>query len=272
MARRRRRKSGNSAGPIIAAALLGVLSLLIVGGFIYLKVKASSNPEIDKASLCPVDGPKEITAVLLDVTDPISKATALDLRNQFQAVVAAVPVGGLVQVYTLTENEGELKRTFSGCNPGSGETVDEWTNNPTIAQKRWEDGFQKPLDEIAERLDKGEAAKQSPIMAGIQNINLEVFGTPQNREIPKHLVVASDMIEHTAAFSMYRDGVEYARFEKSPARDRFRTSLAGISFRILGFQRPDLNFGAEQLAEFWKTWVVNNNGDAYRFTRLEGIR
>ncbi|MEY9097990.1 hypothetical protein ABIA24_000899 [Sinorhizobium fredii] len=272
MARRRRRKSGNSAGPIIAAVLLGVLSLVILGGFIYLKVKAGSNPELDKASLCPVDGPKEITAVLLDVTDPISQATALDLRNEFQAIVSAVPVGGLVQVYTLTETEGELNRTFSGCNPGSGENVDEWTSNPRIAQKRWEEGFQKPLDEIAKRLDEGAAGQQSPIMAGIQKINLEVFGAPQHRAIPKQLVVASDMIEHTAAFSMYRDGAQYDRFEESPARDRFRTALDGTAVRILDFQRPGLDFDAEQLADFWKNWVGNNRGAAYRFTRLEGIR
>jgi hypothetical protein len=272
MARRRRRKSGNSAGPIIASVLLGVLSLSILGGFIYLKIKAGSTPEVDKASLCPVDGPKEITAVLLDVTDSISEATALDLRNEFQAIVSAVPVGGLVQVYTLTETEGELNRTFSGCNPGSGENVDEWTSNPRIAQKRWEDGFQKPLDEIAKRLDEGAGGKQSPIMAGIQKINLEVFGAPQHRAVPKQLVVASDMIEHTAAFSMYRDGAEYDRFEKSPARDRFRTALDGTAVRILDFQRPGLDFDADQLVNFWKVWVVNNRGAAYRFTRLEGIR
>ena len=80
----------------------------------------------------------------------------------------------MVQAYTLTETEGELNRTFSRCNPGSGKNVDEWTSNPGIAQKRREEGFQKPLDEIAKRLDEGVAGKQSPIMARIQKINLEV--------------------------------------------------------------------------------------------------
>lgn len=272
MARRKRRRSGNSAGPIIASVILGALSLIILGGFVYLKIIASEKPELDKASLCPVDGPKGITAFLVDVTDPISKATATDLRNEFEAAVSTVPVGGLVQVYTLTEAEGELTRTFSKCNPGSGENVDEWTSNPDLAQKRWEEGFQKPLDEIAKRMDQGVAGKQSPIMAGIQEINLEAFGAPKYRTIPKKLIVASDMIEHTSVFSIYRDGVDYANFEKSPARDQFRTALDGISVRILAFQRPNLKFDTKQLADFWDAWVHNNRGEVEEFTRLEGIR
>ncbi|WEX74144.1 hypothetical protein PYH37_001529 [Sinorhizobium numidicum] len=272
MARRRRRKSGESAALILASVILGVMSLGLLGGFVFLKVRASSNPKLDAATLCPVEGPNEITAVLLDVTDPISEPTALDLRNQFQELVSSVSVGGLIQVYALTEQEGELGRTFSGCNPGNGENVDEWTSNPRLAQDRWERGFQKPLNEISQRIAEGTEAKQSPIMAGIQKINLEAFGAPQYRQIPKRLIIASDMLEHTAAFSVYRDGADYATFERSGARDQFRTSLAGISVRILGFQRPGLKFDTVELAEFWTAWIGANGGQMERFTRLEGVR
>lgn len=44
-----------------------------------------------------------------------------------------------------------------------------------VVQQRWEKGFQKPLDNIAGKLDSGASGEFSPIMAGIQRINLEAF-------------------------------------------------------------------------------------------------
>ncbi|NKJ34501.1 hypothetical protein [Rhizobium sp. SG570] len=272
MARRKRRsRRGGSAGLIIATVCLAVLSLGIVGAYGWLRYKASGNVAVDQASLCPVDGPKAETAILLDVTDPISDTTALDLRNQFQKIVAEVPIGGAVDIYALTEKEGELIQTFHGCNPGSGANVDEWTSNPRLAQARWEKGFQKPLADIAGKLNVGESGMQSPIMAAIQKINLEVFaGAPGG--MPKRLFVASDMIEHTTAFSNYRDGASYQKFLHSPANDRFRTSLDGVAVKILAFQRPNMKFSMEDLANFWAQWIKDNNGHFDGFVRLEGIR
>jgi hypothetical protein len=271
MARSRRRRQANAIPIILGIVGLLVLSMAIVGVYIWLSVKASSNPSLDQASLCPRSGPTSETAILLDVTDPISDTTTLDLRNQFQKIVSEVPIGGSIQVYALTEKEGELQQTFSGCNPGNGDNVDVWTSNPRLAQARWEKGFQKPLDDISKKLNQGDAGRQSPIMAGIQRINLLAFGSTP-KQVPKNLFVASDMIEHTQAFSNYRDGVAYAKFLQSPARDKFRTSLDGVSIKILAFQRPNMKFTMEALADFWASWISSNNGYFAGFVRLEGIR
>ena len=274
MARRKRRsrsRGDSSIGIVIATVCLAVLSVAILGAYGWLRYRASSNVAIDQASLCPVNGPKSETAILLDVTDPISDITTLDLRNQFQRIVAEVPIGGAIDIYALTEKQGELVQTFHGCNPGNGNNVDEWTSNPRLAQARWEKGFQKPLADIAGKLNVGDAGKQSPIMAGIQKINLEVFANA-DAGTPKRLYIASDMIEHTDAFSSYRDGVSYQKFQQSPARDRFRTSLDGVGVTILAFQRPNMKFAMEDLANFWAQWVKSNNGSFDGFVRLEGIR
>lgn len=258
-------------GLIVLGILAILLCIAIVVGYLFLRTKAESQVALDKASLCPVDGPRSVTAVLLDVTDPISDATSLDLRNEFQEVVAKIPVGGLLQVYALTEDEGRLSQTFSGCNPGSGDTVDEWTSNPRLAQNRWEQGFQKPLQQLSGKLSEAASGRQSPIMAGIQRINLEAFGLPAYRDLPKTLIVASDMIEHTSAFSMYSAGASFSRFESSEARNRFRTPLDGINVRVLEFQRPSMKFSAEDLAGFWNQWVGSNAGTMTSFKRLQGI-
>lgn len=271
MARKKKGKSGNTFGLIAGAAACILLSFGIVGGYIYLRMRAGLAIPLDKASLCPVDGPRAITAVLLDVTDPISDATAADLRNEFQAIVNQVAVGGLLQVYTLTEKEGELTTTFSGCNPGNGDGVDEWTRNPRLEKDRWERGFKKPLEEISKRLRDSSAAQQSPIMAGIQRINLEAFGLPKYQALPKTLVIASDMVEHTPAYSMYRTGASYAKYRQSGADARFRTPLSRVDVRILEFQRPGLRFTDKALADFWNEWISENGGTMASFKRLQGL-
>lgn len=269
---RGKRKSGGSGALLVTLGIVCILlSAAIVGGYAYLRVQASSQIALNKETLCPVSGPRAITAVLLDVTDPISDATATDLRNKFQGLVNNVPVGGLIEVYTLTEVPGELTQTFRGCNPGSGETVDQWTSNPRLAQERWKRGFEEPLKGISERLAKGTAGKQSPIMAGIQEIGLETFGLPSYQAIPKVLVVASDMIEHTDSFSMYRDGPSYAKYQDSVALAKFRTPLEGIDVRILQFQRTGLRFTDEDLAGFWKNWIDGNRGSFGGYTRMQGV-
>ncbi|UVC08962.1 hypothetical protein IHQ71_28260 [Rhizobium sp. TH2] len=271
--KRRRRKAESNFGLIFGTVALGLASVAILGGYGYLKYyRGGSHVAIDKASLCPVDGPKEITAILLDVTDPISPTTATDLRNNFQDTVNTVTVGGLIQVYALTDVTGELKLTFSGCNPGSGEDADIWTSNPRLMQKRWEEGFEKPLKDLADSMDQGVEGKQSPIMAGIQKINLDVFGNPAHKNILKRLVIASDMIEYTKSFSMYATGPDYEKFLKSPARDEYRTSLAGVTVRMLVFQRPGLKFTTREIGEFWGEWVTANKGSWGGYVRLEGIK
>ncbi|TBB57045.1 hypothetical protein ELH42_37805 [Rhizobium ruizarguesonis] len=275
MARNRRRnsrarKGGFSVGSIIATVALSAVALAMVGTFGWLKYRAMSNVTLDKASLCPVTGPTSETAILLDVTDPISEPTSLDLKNQFQALASGIPVGGAIDIFALTEKEGSLENTFHGCNPGSGELADEWTSNPRLVQERWEKGFQKPLDDIAGKLGKGATGEFSPIMAGIQRINLQAFQRLP-ASISKTLYIASDMIEHTPAFSSYRDGVSITKFESSPAREKFRTSLDGVRVKILAFQRPGQKFKSEDLAAFWKSWIESNSGEFAGFTRLEGL-
>lgn len=271
MARRKQSSSESNTGLVIGTILFGLCSIGLVGAFFWFQAEANSKPKLDKVTMCPVTGPKAITAVLLDVTDPISDVTALDLRNQFQDIVKAVPEGGLIEVYALTDEQGKLGQTFSGCNPGDGSSEDDITGNKRLAKERWEKGFQRPLDEIAGEIGEGTAGKQSPIMAGIQNINLNIFGSPNYRDIPKEMVVASDLIEHTSAFSMYADGADFQKFQKSPARDQFRTALNGTEIRLLEFQRPGLKFDSMQIAEFWTAWIKVNDGEMKRFTRLEGM-
>ncbi|MBZ5762404.1 hypothetical protein LAV84_20965 [Rhizobium sp. VS19-DR104.2] len=242
---------------------------LAVAGYLVLRSRAEQVVKLD-AEDCPVDGPTSVTAFLLDLTDPISDITLLDLQNQFKTTVSAVEKGGLIEVYALTEDEGHLDRTYRGCNPGDSSEADLWTSNPVKIQKRWEKAFKEPLEKIRETLGRTYQSKRSPIMAGIQRIVIEGFADPRTGGRPRALYVASDMMEYTERFSIYKSGPDYKAFERSAARDRFRTPLDDIQVKFLVFQR-EASAHATGLPEFWATWVGANHGSFAGYERLMGI-
>lgn len=270
MAKPRRSTHGSSSG----WSILGIVALCLfivsaLGAFAVLKLRASEIAELD-SDHCPVDGPSSVTAVLLDVTDPIKDITRVDLKRQFQKAVARVGTGGLIEVYVLTGEEGKLNRTFRGCNPGDGDGADPWTTNPKMIQERWKKAFEEPLKQIAERIGEAGEANSSPLMAGIQRIVVESLSDPKADGKNKTLYVASDMIEHTDSFSMYKFGADYEAFEKSPARARFRTPLDGIGVKLLVFQRETAK-PLSDLPEFWTRWVDGNGGEFIGYERMAGV-
>ena len=270
-ARRKRRGRGGrgSTGVIFGIVGLALVILSAIGGYWFLWNRASANPTL-QADFCPASGPTSATAVLLDVTDPIAEITKIDLKNEFQRIVGNVEKHGLVEVYLLTDVEGKPQRTFHGCNPGTGEDADPWTSNPRKIQQRWDEAFNKPLKKIEEEMGNGTSSKQSPLMAGIQRIVIESFSDSKLDGRPKRIVLASDMLENTAAFSIYKSGPDIKAFEKSPARDKYRTPLDGAEVRLLFFQRES-SASMKNLPEFWATWIGSNRGRMTGIERLAGI-
>lgn len=273
MSKRRavRRSKKSNAGVIVGGSVLALLSGAILAGIGYFAYGAYTRPGIDKETRCPAAGPVEITALLIDTTDPVSEKTLTDARNKFKEEIGSIKVGGLVEIYGLTEAKGELTKMFSGCNPGDGSTVDIWTNNPRLRQRQWEAAFGKPLEEVSDKIEQGHTGNQSPIMAGIQSIKLTVFDRYKSLDVPKKLIVMSDMIEHTDLYSQYASGIDFEAYRKSPAYADFRTSLDNISFKVWYINRGIERFSTRAHPEFWAQCIRDNRGDWDTAIMLEGV-
>jgi hypothetical protein len=269
--RNRRRRKKSHAGSYVLAILLTLVSLFILGGIGYLYLTASSAGDFDKETLCPTRGPTAITAFLIDTTDPLSETTLLDLRTNFQRTASSIPVGSLLEIYSLTEVPGDLKKLFGRCNPGDASTVSEWTANPRLRQKRWQELFKNILDKVADDLPKGQGGEASPIMAGIQKIKLGVFDQYSELDVQKQIYVASDMIEHTPLYSQYKSGIDYKTYKESDASRKYASSLSGIDVGIWYIDRKDRKFNGIEHNSFWGNWVVDNGGNFIPSIRLEGM-
>lgn len=267
---RRARRSSSNSGQIVLGILLMAVSAVIVMGMVYLYLKTHSNVHLDEA-MCPVNGPNGVTVFLVDTTDPLSQTTFIDVKNRLNSKLESANVGERIEILGLTEYVGELTELFSGCKPDDGSDASGWTNNPRLMRQDWERFFSKPLAQVSNNLKNSDAGNQSPIMAGIQSIKLNIFDKYKAKKYLQNLIIISDMIEHTNSFSLYRDDANYTTFKSSPAYHDYRTDLTGVAVEIWFIDRGNAKFRKSSHMDFWLNWINGNLGELQKAISLEGI-
>jgi hypothetical protein len=141
-----------------------------------------------------------------------------------------------------------------------------------LAKKRWMDGFREPLDDALQRGLGPLPGKTSPIMETIQRIAVDRFTGRAAEEIPKSLVVISDMLEHEGDYSQYSGDLTFARYKASRAYRKFRTDLYGADVTIYYVQRQTSKpVNSVDHIRFWAEWIRDNNGRLKQATKLQGV-
>ena len=91
-------------------------------------------------------------------------------------------------------------------------------------------------------------------------------------EIPKSLVLVSDMIEHEPDYSQYVGDLSYNRFRTSRAYKRLQTDLHGADVMIYYIQRQTGRpINSVDHIRFWADWVRDNNGRFKEANKLQGM-
>jgi hypothetical protein len=274
--RRPRKRSGPGLG---WSGLGGVLLLLLAiaggGTLSYFYFSAPERPVLDPQSLCPVNGPQGITAVLVDTSDDLPETTRREVLGQLDDMITTLPPFYKLDIRVLDITGVRSRSLFSKCNPGDGAGLSEWTDNPRIARLRWIEDFRKPAAEAVRNSIAAAKANNSPIMAAIQDIAIEQFSSAASEKARKTLYVISDMIEFTKEYSQYpRAGdLSFQRYRQSAAYLKFRTDLHGATVIIRYVTRQvsgqPLLDGTKHM-EFWKAWIEDNRGTFGGVKRLQG--
>ena len=277
MARRRLRQ--RSSAPLGWSGFGGVLLLLLAigsgGALAYFYFASPERPVLDPKTLCPVDGAKGITVVLVDTSDDLPDTTRREVLGQLDDMITTLPPFYKLDIRVLDIAGVRSRSLFSKCNPGDGATLSEWTDNPRIARLRWIEDFRKPAAEAVNKSISPAQSSSSPIMAAIQDIAIGEFSPAVGANARKTLYVISDMIEYTRDYSQYpRAGdLSFARYKQSPAYLKFRTDLHGATVILRYVTRQT---GSQQIVdstkhmEFWKTWIEDNRGTFGGVKRLQG--
>ena len=277
MAKRRPRRSREPG--LGWAGFGGILLLLLAissgGALAYFYFSTPARPVLDAQTLCPVNGPQGITVVLVDTSDDLPETTQREILGQLDDMITTLPPFYRLDIRVLDIAGVRSRSLFSKCNPGDGEGLSEWTDNPRIARLRWIEDFRKPAALAMKSSIAAAKANSSPIMAAIQDIAIDQFSSAAGKDAKKTLYVISDMIEHTRDYSQYaRAGdLSFQRYKQSPAYLKFRTDLHGATV-IIRYVTRQVNgqplLDGTKHVEFWKDWIEDNRGIFGGAKRLQG--
>ena len=248
---------------------IGVLLVLcIIGGivgYLYISVLADIRP-LDPATFCPTDakGPNSVTAILLDRTDSFNPTQQAAIRDRLNDVKDHTSQYALLQVYTVEPTQEKLlKPIFSMCNPGRGEGINKWTQNPHLMEERWQALFADPLQHSFDSILDGGDAQISPIMESIQSIVVTKLGSEEivSQKIPRRLIIISDLIQYVPGYSQYRPLLDFKRFKTLPYYQNVRADLSGISIEAWYVRRQKtLVLQTKKHQDFWQNYISDQGG------------
>jgi hypothetical protein len=269
--RPRSRRAGDGA-KLFAAAALSLVALGAAGVGVYVWATAARPPARDQRTFCPLDGPAAITVMLIDSSDPLPPATREEVTKRLSDIADDLPDYAALDVRLLDPSQRTGRQVFSMCNPGDGRGLSEFTGNPTLAKRRWKERFREPLDLALNNSLQPQRSDTSPLLATLQGIALDRFTGKAVADIPKNLVIVSDMLEYEKEYSQYppRD-LSYQRFKATPLYLKLRTDLGGAKvqiFYVQRFTRPPIDSAAH--IRFWIDWVQDNRGQFKGATKLQG--
>lgn len=271
---RRRSSPGIGRMGYLGIALFGIAAFC-GAALAYFAFFTERPPTVVEETLCPVDGPRGVTVVLIDTSDDLPDATRREVLGLLEEIVTRLPPYHKLDIRVLDVAGLRSRSLFAKCNPGNGTGLSEWTNNIEVARQRWIESFRKPALEAIDKSVTPARATASPIMGAIQDIAIGEFSGNARQNVKKTLYVISDMIESTKDYSQYpRSGdLSYQRFRQSPAYLKYRTELhdATVFVRLVSRQvngKPVVDDG--QLMGFWREWISDNRGLIGTFKRLQG--
>lgn len=257
--------AGNSTGVV----LLLISAAVIVALFV-LWMSWDKRESIDKVSLCPSSGPSGAIVFIIDATDGLTAFQRTAIRAEFERLIRDAPSGTMISFGIVSPDESVRNaRRFGFCKPPEGSEADPMFENRNLFERRFKNEFMKPLtDAMDEFLDTGKA-KNSPIMETIQAVIAGVY-TRLPDGGSKQLVIASDMLQHSDAFSFYR-GETWESFRRSNAFGRLGRNLSGVKVVLLRLPNPkSAALQGPPMIKFWWSYfeaqgvasvVLNTIGD-----------
>ena len=275
MAQRQARQRNRPGGGGAAMAGIALICLAVAGlgslAFFYFSVRGT--PKLDAVSLCPVSGPQGITVVLVDTSDDLPEIAQRQVLGILDDQITGLPPYYKLDIRVLDVPGGRSRSLFAKCNPGDGNGLSEWTSNPRLARMRWIESFRTPALEAVKHSVVTAQATSSPIMGALQDIAVDEFSSSAAQQVPKNLIIVSDMLENTRDYNQYQTPTDlsYQRFRQSQAYLKYRTDLHGARVTIEYVQRilPKAIDTVRHI-EFWKEWITDNRGTFEIARRLQG--
>ena len=234
------------------------------------------DPRITDAANCPVDDQFAAQfVVLLDPSDTLNPVQRRATLPRLRQILGTAPEGAEIRVYTVGDaGRGTAHPTFRICallHPDSISSIESLARNREIAADEYSSKFVRPLEEQLGALINVAADTASPIIEAIQVAAVDAFepGTPR---IPRHVVIVSDMVQHSTNLSFYTTTPDFGVLVRDSDYRTIRTDLDQVAVTVLQLQRRGRS-GAVQigpLTRFWEDLLLDQNVGSLTWIEVEG--
>lgn len=259
-------RSTGRAGPAQAGALRWCAGAVLIA----LLCAGCGQVRLD-GNLCPREGPPARTTVLLlDTSDPLTPKHRAELRrlvSELQSPTTEHPVaaGEALIVYELGTDLAALGPVLTVCNPG--EHPDDWewwqeiTRGRAIDLQRWR-RFEEAVEGLFSQIESGNSQPSSPL--------LEALGVIVPRHAPSareaaasagghtHLILFSDLLQHSDALSHYGDYPAGDAVPKTPGLRALQTDLTGVDVSLYRLERSRDAQWQTRDHYYWWTHLVHS--------------
>ena len=244
-------------GAVTAAAVV-----VAIGGVILVQ-SVLGMEEVDER-LCPkTSGPVAGLAVLLDLTDTLEPVQYQRLRGVLGKRIADARQKTLIAVGAVRAAARERGADFARCKPLEGEEANKYYQNPGMIEERYRKEFLEPFEAIVSAMLESPAADRSPIMESLQALLVSSPGFV-DASWPRRVIIVSDLIQNSEAFSFYR-GDNWQRFIRSQDAKRLAGRLQDVEVEICRIPRPGAKVDIAQVDDFWVRYF-NRAGVSRTFT------
>ena len=241
---------------------LGVIAILLICVVAFYQVGTRA-PEVDER-LCPkATGPVGATVLLLDTSDPLTPKHRAELERIASQITSehagrmGLGPGELLAIYELTQNPGEPRQLIEVCRPFKDPKDRTWRDDihqgRHFAERDWGD-FEAAL---TAGFPARESAPQatSPLLETIAVIAARhVPGKRGDQRFKVHLVVFSDLLQHSPRFSHYGSYPDAKEMPRN-ARDLL-TDLTGVRVSLFRLERPKYVKWQSESHYYWWTELV----------------
>ena len=266
MSRRARRKAAVIAQWRSTMAPLGLGALLIIG-IVALYQVGDRPPETDDR-LCPKDtGAVGATVLLLDTSDPLTAKHRAELERLAGQIASqnagrmGIAPGELLAVYEMTHDPGSPNKLLEVCRPFKNPKDRTWRDDihqgRRFAARDW-NRFEDALANGFPERD-GEEQTTSPLLETITVLApRHMPGKLGDEHFPVHLIVFSDLLQHTPRLSHYGSYPDADQL-RHLARDLL-TDLTGTRVSLFRLERPKYAKWQTEHHYYWWTELVQEQG------------
>ena len=250
------KKENNFSTKMIVGA--GVLILMILIAFIIMK------PEpINSADFCPDSGPKGTTALLIDLSDPLSPSQEQKLINELNYLTETSEARQSsylekhAKLTTYFTNDTEIPTNiFSYCNPGSNSQLssfDKMNEHKILYLKKWNKFSSETMEKIKLNIKGDQSTNTSPIIESLAFIREREFAPSDIVRKDKNsnkIIIVSDLIQNSKLYNQYKQDIDTKLiFDKKPI------SLHGIEIYIFFITSEKYkNIQTDQFKLWWRKY------------------